>query len=159
MDYSRYNREKLVEMLIALEKDYTNIKSAFDDQSALLQSLSGSHEHSHELFKAFVDENRDSLVLIDTAYEISYVNRSAADLLQLKSPEDLTGRKVFSLMRFKDALKLKDMVDQSYLNGKKEKLKGLKIINPDRRTVKVKVTALRVRFNDQPAVRLKLKPD
>jgi PAS domain S-box-containing protein len=144
-------------MLIAAKNECEQLKAAMNAEPASPNQTTMEGDDPYVLFKSFIDDSRDCLVLIDTSYRICYMNRSAARLLHINKTETAYGRNIFDLMTLKDALKLKEKIDRAYLRGKKEKVKDLRLIKYHGDGVKVKASVVRVQYNGLPAVRLKIK--
>jgi PAS domain-containing protein len=111
----------------------------------------------YELFKSFVDRDDKEIILIDAAYTIRYVNRSAAAKLKLPDPYIIVGRRLFDFFAYKDALKVKEKIDKAFLSGEKEKIKGVAFQNLKGAFFDLKIKMTRVRYQDKPSIRLVLK--
>jgi PAS domain S-box-containing protein len=157
MDYNHYTKSQLIDMLVKLKWDFENLQAMFDIPNEPSKGRGPGWPNPYALFPVFMNDNRKCLVLVDISYQICYINGAAAKLLRIRTPEAVYGRNIFDLIKREDALKLKEVIDRTYLNGKKDKLASLHLKTDDGRHRKVQVSALRVRFNDQTAVRLRLK--
>jgi transcriptional regulator with PAS, ATPase and Fis domain len=157
MDYNHYTKSQLIDMLVKLKWDFDNLQAMFDSPNELTKGGTPSGSNPYALFQVFVNDHRKCLVLIDISYQVCYINGNAAKLLRLRTPEALYGRNIFDLIKREDALKLKEVIDRTYLYDNKEKLASLNLATNDGIPCKVKVSALRVRFNDQTTVQLRLK--
>jgi PAS domain S-box-containing protein len=157
MDYNRYTKSQLIDMLVKLKWDFEHLQAVFDSPNEACKGWGHGRPNPYALFQVFVNDNRKCLLLIDISYQVCYINGAAARLLRIHTPEAACGRNIFDLIKREDALKLKEVIDRTYLSGKKEKPASLHLKTDDGRHCKVKVSALRVRFNDQTAVRLRLK--
>jgi transcriptional regulator with PAS, ATPase and Fis domain len=157
MDYHRYTKSQLIEMLVKLKWDFEHLQAMFDRPNDPCKGWDSGWSNQYTLFQSFVNDNRKCLVLIDMSYQVCYINGAATKLLRIRTPETVYGHNIFDLIDRKDALKLKEMIDRTYLSGEEEKLASVHLKTNDGRHGMVKMSALRVKFNDQTAVRLRLK--
>ncbi|MEJ2642979.1 MAG: PAS domain-containing protein [Desulfosarcinaceae bacterium] len=157
MDYHHYTKSQLIDMLVKLKWEFDNLQAVFDSPTDPRRGWGSSGVNPYALFPVFVNDSRKCLVLIDISYQVCYINGAAAKLLRLCTPEAVYGRNIFDLLKCEDAFKLKEVIDRAYLSGNKAKPVSLDLKTDDGRNRKVKVSALRVKFNDQTAVRLRLK--
>jgi PAS domain-containing protein len=154
-----------------LHREIARLQERYDDLAARHETLLAEQEAArkrmkqkeanlntgYELFKSFVDRDDQEVVLIDAAYTIRYVNRSAASALRLPDPYIIVGRRIFDFFAYKDALKLKDKIDKAFLNGEKEKIKGVAFQNLKGAFFELKIKMTRVRYQDKPSIKLVLK--
>jgi PAS domain-containing protein len=157
MDYNHYTKSQLIDMLIKLKWDFENLQAMFDIPNEPSKGGGSGWPNQYALFQVFVNDNRKCLVLVDISYQVCFINDASAKLLRIRTPEAVYGRNIFDLVRREDAPKLKEVIDRTYLSGKKEKPASLHLKTHDGRHRKVQASALRVKFNDQTAVRLRLK--
>lgn len=157
MDYNHYTKSQLIDMLVKLKWDFENLQAMFDIPNEPSKDGSPGWPNQYALFQVFVDDDRKCLVLVDISYQVCYINGAAAKLLRVRTPEAVYGRNIFDLIRREDAPRLKEVIDRTYLSGKKEKPVRLNLKTHDGKPRKVQLSALRVKFNDQTAVRLRLK--
>lgn len=157
MDYNHYTKSQLIDMLVKLKWDFEHLQKTFDRPIEPYDDRASGWSNQYTLFQSFVNDNRKCLVLIDMSYQVCYINGAATKMLRIGTPESVYGHNIFDLLNREDALKLKEMIDRTYLSGKKEKPAGVHLKTKDGRDREVKVSALRVKFNDQTAVQLRLK--
>jgi hypothetical protein len=158
LDYDHYTKQELIDMLASLEREFDNLKAAMESLPKAADLRATNREDPYALFEPFTDDPENCLVLVNMAYHICYLNSPGTELLQIGNPEAFYERNIFDLLKLKHALKLKEVIDRTYVSGKDGKLKDLRLIKPSGGTVKVKVRTRRVRYDDSPAVQLKLKP-
>jgi transcriptional regulator with PAS, ATPase and Fis domain len=112
---------------------------------------------AYELFNSFVDSDSKKIILIDTAYTICYLNRSAATHLRLADAGQLLGRRVFDFFSQKDALKIKKKIDAAFFSGEKEKSKDMAFMAPKNMCIQVDLKFVRVRYKDKPSIKITIK--
>ena len=157
MDYHHYSKSQLIDMLVKLKWDFEHFQAMFDSPIEPCNGKASIWSNQYTLFQLFVNDDRKSLVLIDMSYQVCFINGTATKLLSIHTPEMVYGHKIFDFIFREDALKLKELIDRTYLNGKKESSVSVHLKTHDEGHRKVKVSALRVKFNDQMAVQLRLK--
>ena len=134
----------------ALQKERVDAKNRMNQREANLSA-------GYELFKSFVDRGDRAVILIDAAYTIRYVNRSAAVAVQLPDPYIIVGRRIFDFFPYKESLKVKERIDKAFLSGEKEKIKGVSFQNLKGAFFRLKIKMTRVRYQDKPSIKLVLK--
>jgi PAS domain-containing protein len=144
-------------MLVELKWDFEHLQAMFDSPIEPRKGRGSGWSNQYSLFQPFVNDNRKCLVLIDMSYQVCFINGAATKLLRIRTPESVYGRNIFDLIKREDAHTLKAMIDRTYLSGRKEKPACVHLKTHAGRHCTIKVSALRVKFNDQTAVRLRLK--
>ena len=157
MNYDRYSKAQLIDMLVELKWDFEHLQTMFEKHPHSCEGRNTGWSNHYVLFQSFVNDTQKCLVLIDTSYQVCYINHSAKKLLRIRSLETTHSRKIFDFMKHADALKLKEMIDRAYLRGNKQNCRGLQFITPNDKHLKIDASATRVRFKDQTAVQLMLK--
>lgn len=117
-----------------------------------------SHADDHfELFKSFVDDHSKSILLIDSRYSVAYVNQRARDVLALSESNGMLGSRIFDFMTYTEAIRLKEKLDSSFVTGETEKIKEIKFRSPGGELLKLSAKLSRVRFKDQPSIKMVFK--
>ena len=147
--YEQVIREKtqLVEQHALLEKD-------FQDLCIRLKACEDRFNTNYELFKSFVDNDAEKILLIDMTYALKYINHAASELLQLPDNGGVLGRRIFDFMEYRDALRLKAKIDNAFLKGNKEKIRDIRFQARNGIPTKLKMKIVRVRYEDRPSVKL-----
>lgn len=122
-----------------------------------LEKLGQQSDAKYELFKSFVEDNQQKILLLDASYQLRYINRSALKYLKLGSASPVSGRRIFDFFEYKDALRLKEKIDDAFLKGDEEKVKDIRFRNSDEDGIKVRMKISRTRYRDKPSVKLVLK--
>jgi PAS domain S-box-containing protein len=145
-------REKaqLLDQFVLLERDFEELQTRF-------RECESRYALNYDLFKSFVDDNEQKILLLDSGYNFRYINRTAADALGIPDETALTGRRIFDFVPFQESLKLKERIDRAFLNGDKEKIKDIRFQGPDGTVSRLKMKITRVRFQDKPSVKIALK--
>lgn len=143
-------KSQLLEQFTMLERDFEELQGRF-------RECRDRYALNYDLFKSFVDDNAQKILLLDAGYTLRYVNGTAADALGVADEEALAGRRIFDFIPYKDALKLKEQIDRAFLNGDKEKIKDIPFQSPDGPLTRQKMKITRVRFQDKPSVKIVLK--
>ncbi len=154
----REDREKAERENHRLNERCNRLNREIDD---LERKLTESRENSgmeYALFKSFVENASQRILLIDTAYSVQYANSAALELIGLSDDGPILKQRLFNFLGFKDTLKLKEKIDRTFLQGDKEKVKDIRFYPPDgNRSVKLKFKMYRVRYRDKPSIKLELK--
>ena len=158
MDYSHYTKSQLIDMLVELKWDFEQLRTATDVPDLSGSGRNASWANRYALFQPFVNDEKKCLLLIDTSYRICFINNTAIKLLGLCIPDVAGDRNIFDFVSRHAGRKLKALIDQTYFSGKKEKYAGLAFHLSGSRQISLNVTALRVRYSDQIAIRLSLGP-
>ncbi len=149
-DVENIKREKdtLIQEHLALRKDYSELSERYSE--------SETRRHiSYELFKSFVDDDSQKVMLLDASYAIRYINRSAREWMHISDEQERIGQRLFDFMEYTDALKLKEKIDKAFLNDSEEKVKKLHIrLGENGSPVKAKMKVSRVRYRDKPSVKI-----
>ncbi len=160
----KQENDRLHRELAHLQHQYADLSARYEtlraDYAATRQRMKQKEANlstGYELFKSFVDRDDKEIILIDAAYTIRYVNRSAAAALRLPDPYIIVGRRLFDFFAYKDALKVKEKIDKAFLSGEKEKIKGVAFQNLKGAFFELKIKMTRVRYQDKPSIRLVLK--
>lgn len=123
--------------------------------------LADREEHSgmeFALFKSFVEDASQRILLIDTAYAIQYANAAALEAIGLNDSRTILEQRIFDFLPYKDALRLKEKIDRTFLKGDKLKVRDIRFQTPDENiSVKLKFKIYRVRYQDKPSIKLELK--
>ena len=130
------------------------------EHAALEQRLQDGVRKSdvtYELFKSFVDADSRMTLLIDTAYVICYVNRSAAAHLLLPEPGAIIGCRLFDFFAYKEAVKIKKKIDAAFFSGEKEKIKDVVFRNSKGAEIRMDLKFARVRYRDKPSIKMTIK--
>jgi len=182
--YQEKNGENISEIVAELKQDYALLKGQFllsaEEISILKQKYADLNtvcDHlrekydelvkktdertaaEYELFRSFVDDGREKIILVDAGYAIQYVNRSASEFLKNAGIGSLSGRKIFEFFQYEDALRLKKKIDTAFLDGETEKIKDLRgrNVRGEELKLKLKLKIIRVRYNDKPAIKIVVK--
>jgi PAS domain-containing protein len=176
---SEFERERLVQALAEADRSLARVRKGrekaerenhrLNDRCIRLnreiedleRKLTESRENSgmeYALFKSFVDNASQCILLIDTAYSVQYANSAALELLGLSDDRPVLEQRFFDFLGFKDTLKLKERIDRTFLKGDKQKVKDITFYPPDGGpSVKLRFKMYRVRYRDKPSIKLELK--
>jgi PAS domain-containing protein len=161
---ARTETEMLRNECLSLKEENQRLRQKSDESDKLigelrqqLEKLGQQSDAKYELFKSFVEDNQQKILLIDAAYQLRYINRSALKYLKLGSASSVSGRRIFDFFDYKDALRLKEKIDDSFLKGEEEKVKDIRFRNSDEDSVKVRIRISRARYENKPSVKLVLK--
>jgi PAS domain S-box-containing protein len=148
----RVLREKsqLLDQFTLLERDFEELQNRFRD-------CQSRYALNYDLFKSFVDDNEQKIMLLDSGYTFRYINQTAAETLGISDETALTGRRIFDFIPYQESLKLKERIDRAFLNGDKEKIKDIRFQGPDGTVTRLKMKIARVRFQNKPSVKIVLK--
>ncbi len=149
-DRISHDKVNLIEQFTILEEDFQELQNR-------LRSCEERYQTTHELFKLFVDNQKQKIMLLDSGYTFQFINAGALETLGLSDSDGLLNRKIFDFIAYDDALKLKDKIDKAFLRGDREKVKDIKFQRDNGNSVKLKMKIVRVRFEDKPSVKLMLK--
>jgi hypothetical protein len=141
----------------AMSAEYASLKERYDANEQHARDRRCQSDMAYELFKSFVDSDSRKTLLIDAAYSICYVNRSAAAHLQLPETGGITGRRLFDYFAYKEALKVKKKIDAAFFSGEKEKIKKIAFLSPSGAEIPIDLKIRRVRYRDKPSIRLTVK--
>ena len=136
---------------------YESLQKAYAVRSQNAGAAPCQSDTAYELFKSFVDDNDQKIILIDTSYTICYINRLAATHLRLSKPHVVTGRRIFDFFTHKDALKIKKKTDAAFFNGEKEKIKDVTFRYPQNDAVQIDLKLMRVRYRNRPSIRITIQ--
>ncbi len=136
---------------------YDSLKKELEAFEQRTTENSRKSDIAYELFKSFVDTDSRKVILVDTTYSICYINRSAAAHLQLLEPGVITGRRLFDFFAYKDALKVKKKIDETFFSGEKEKIKEVVFQNPGGVKTQIDLKMARVRYLDKPSIKMTIK--
>lgn len=149
---------------IQIQQEYEKLTCQYDSQKMEHEALEQRTKESsyksdiaYELFKSFVETDSRMTFLIDTTYTVCYINRSAADHLQLSEPGVITGRRLFDFFAYKDGLKVKKKIDEAFFSGEKEKIKEVVFLNPKGGETQIDLKLTRVRYRDKPSIKMTIK--
>lgn len=134
----------------ALKKEHAALKQR-------LQESAQQSDATYELFKSFVDADSRMTLLVDTAYAICYINRSAAARLLLSEPAAILGCRVFDFFTYKEAVKIKKKIDAAFFSGEKEKIKDVVFRNSNGAEIRMDLKFARVRYRDKPSIKMTIK--
>lgn len=143
-------KSQLLDQFTFLEKDFEELQNRFRD-------CQSRYALNYDLFKSFVDDNEQKILLLDSGYTFRYINQTAAETLGISDETALTGRRIFDFIPYQESLKLKERIDRAFLNGDKEKIKDIRFQGPDGTLSRLKMKITRVRFQDKPSVKIVLK--
>jgi hypothetical protein len=179
----RQNEKELMEMLetlraehettkdryLRLQESYDSLKSQYDkimqekneleedlnDIKTLLEEREKQYTTNYEIFRCVHED--ENIVLIDATYTIRYVNQSSAEFLRLPHYAAILGRRIFDFFQHKDAIKLKDKIDDALIKGGQEKIKDIKFQNLKGEYIKIKIKMSRVRYEYKPSIKMTIK--
>ncbi len=164
LDAARSETEMLRSECIRLTEENLQIRQKNEECEKLigelrmqLEKLGQQSDTKYELFKSFVEDNQQKILLIDASYQLRYINRSALKYLKLGNASSVSGRRIFDFFEYKDALRLKEKIDDAFLKGEEEKVKDIRFRNSDEDGIKVRMKISRTRYRDKPSVKLVLK--
>mgnify|MGYP006292219053 FL=1 len=140
-----------------LTDELAELRDELAETEKRLKEKADHYSTGYELFKSFVDEGDQAIVLIDASYTIRYVNRAAASHFVLPSPYAIVGRRVFDFLSYKDAARLKEKIDAAFLQGTLEKAKDLHFQNLKGAHFKIRMRLSRVRYEDRPCIRMDIR--
>jgi len=143
-------KTRLIAQLTALQEDHAEIVRR-------LETCEAGYNTHYELFRSFVEDDTEKVLLIDSSYCVRYVNSAAAAYLGTSEGAPLIGARVFDFMSYKDALKLKEKIDTAFLEGSSEKAKKIEFRAGEIPPVKLKMKIHRVRYQDQPSIKIIIK--
>ncbi len=156
--------EQITSELAALRAEHAEIAETHERLKAELEELreearerEESLSEGYAVFKSFVDDHKDMVVLVDATYTIRYVNNAAGQHLKLPTPYAIVGRRIFDFFEYREALKLKERIDHTFLTGEKGKIKDLRFQNLKQETFLLKLKMSRVRYEDMPSIKMALK--
>lgn len=135
----------------------TGLEKALADARENLKVFQSRYRSHYELFRSFVDDDRKRILLLDTAYEVVYINRAARPILGLGADEKVDGKRFFDFMPFQDAIKVKEKIDRAFLEGETEKIKHVRLHGADGNVSEFKLKMSRVRHRDRPSVKIVVK--
>ena len=133
------------------------LENALVETRERLEACESRYRSHYELFRSFVDDDRKKILLLDTAYAVIYVNRSARPVLGIGEDENIAGKRFFDFMAFKDAIKVKEKIDKAFLEGGTEKIKKIRFQCEDGGVREFKLKMNRVRYQDRPSVKIIIK--
>lgn len=154
LEKEKKEKEGAFEMLV---RENEKLKDRLDHALSLLESCETHMRDGYELFKSFVDTNSRNLLLIDATYEVRYINPAACQALGIGDPESVYGVRIFNLLEYNDALRLKEKIDQAFIKGGDQKVKDLAFSRLSKNPKLFKVKIERVRYEDSPSIKLILK--
>ena len=93
MNYDRYSKAQLIDMLVELKWDFEHLQTMFEKHPHSYEGRNTGWFNHYVLFQSFVNDTRKCLVLIDTSYQVCYINHSAKKLLHIRSLETTHSRK------------------------------------------------------------------
>ena len=164
LEAARSETEILRSECIRLTEENLQLRQKNDESEKLigelrlqLEKLGQQSDAKYELFKSFVEDNQQKILLIDASYQLRYINRSALKYLKLGSASSVSGRRIFDFFEYKDALRLKEKIDDAFLKGEEEKVKDIRFRNSDEDGVKIRIKISRTRYQNKPSVKLVLK--
>lgn len=133
------------------------LEKALAEMCKRLETCESRYRAHYELFRSFVDDDLKKILLLDSAYTIAYVNRAARPVLGVAEGEEISGRRFFDFMSFKDAVKVKEKIDKAFLAGETEKVKNVKFRCEDGVVREFKLKMSRVRYQERPSVKIVFK--
>lgn len=148
--------QKEKETSARLSDQCETLKKELETARKTIEADEARFKANYELFKSFVDDDSQKILLLDTAYGIRYINRPAAEYLGL-SESALSDCRIFDFFKYNDAVKIKEKIDEAFLTGEKEKVKDIKFRRPGGKSVKLKMKILRTRYDNKPSVKLLIK--
>ena len=164
LESARSETEMLRSECIRLTEENLQLRQKKEESEKLigelrlqLEKLGQQSDAKYELFKSFVEDNQQKILLIDASYQLRYINRSALKYLKLGNLSSVSGRRIFDFFEYKDALRLKEKIDDAFLKGEEEKVKDIRFRNSDEDGIKVRMKISRTRYRDKPSVKLVLK--
>jgi len=144
-----------------LSRENTELAAAkMDMENRLMEARSSldacesQYQSDGALFQALVGEDAKRILLIDPNYAVTYANRSASSVLDAEMDQDVTGKRLFDFMIFKDAVRVKDKIDKTFLAGETEKVKKVHLRRKNGNLKEVKLKMYRLRLKDRPAVKI-----
>lgn len=156
----REKQKNLLEEHTALADDFETLNRLSKEQEAKLKSV-------NELFKSFIDNRTERIMLIDDAYLIRYVNPGALLLLKSLGIPTALGDRVFDLFDHKEATKLREKIDRVLLKGETYKFKSIKLAKRGdgekaingfaEDTLKVKLKLIRATYKGRPSIKMYMK--
>ena len=154
----REGREKAERENHRLNERCNRLNREIDELERKLTESRKNSGMEYALFKSFVENASQRILLIDTAYSVQYANSAALELLGLLDDGPILEQRFFDFLGFKDTLKLKERIDRTFLRGDKEKVKDIKFYPPGGgSSVKLNCKLYRVRYRDKPSIKLELK--
>ncbi len=136
---------------------HDSLRAEFEELQEDMEEREENLNEGYELFKSFVDDNTEKIVLVDAAYSIRYVNKAAAEHFKLASPYEIVNRRIFDFFEFKEALKLKEKIDNTFMKGDREKVKDLTFMNLKRQMFTIRMKMSRVKYQDRPSIKIVFK--
>lgn len=151
------NHRLLEEKNLQLQKEKDELEDQLEQAVETLNNQEKVLDTSYELFKSFVDNDSEKIILIDSSYTIRYINRTALQFLGAGMPDAFISRKIFDFFKYKEALKLKEKIDNAFLNNEKEKIKDIKFLSPVNGSIKIKLNLYRVRYKDKISLKVSIR--
>ncbi|GBC61760.1 hypothetical protein DENIS_2722 [Desulfonema ishimotonii] len=136
---------------------YTMLEKDFQEISARFKTCEAEFNTPYDLFKSFVDNDAERVLLPDTGYSLKHINHAALELFSVPGESDMPDRKISDFMPYKDALRLKAKIDRAFIKGEKEKVKDVRFRLPDNALAKLKMKIVGVRYQDRPSVKLVIR--
>ena len=156
---------------LQVQKELENILNTYRNLTDRYETLKKTYESGNrceaenihrssmenELFKSFVDTDTHKILLIDTAYTICHINRSAGDHLQLPDPGIIIGRRLFDFISYQDGLRIKKKIEHILFCGEREEIRKIVFRNPKNHEFQIDIEMIRVRYRDQPSIQMIIK--